>query len=50
MATSTKYGSLEDYQAGEYDDKIFIFQLVKENKKPNFFSIFGSCFNNCFKM
>lgn len=38
MATTTKYGSLQDYLDGTYDDKIFIFQLVKENKKPNFFS------------
>jgi hypothetical protein len=38
MATTTKYGSLEDYEKGEYEDKVFIFQLVKENSKPNYFS------------
>ena len=38
MATTTKYGSLEDYEKGEYEDKVFIFQLTKENTKPNYFS------------
>ncbi len=38
MATTTKYGGLEDFQSGNFADKVFIFQLAKENKKPNFFN------------